>query len=273
MFMIGALLALPLAIWRGWVAERQVKATHASVMTAQQSLSNQRLQSASQMPGHRLNAVRLGAINSIASLAQEFPDDHYQAAMSMFAAFIRRPPSNVDGGANPRLSSGATPGPKKVREDLDAALRHIGNRTEENIQFESEQKYRLDLSVASLGNIDAAGFNFRNIIFDDARFLSANLAKADFRGSSLIRCNFASAKLAAANLARANVSQANLSGRNLDKAGIVAAKIQKDGLYKSGLTQKQLDEACADLGCEPELDDSYCEDSGGQLIWRKRSCQ
>lgn len=60
----AAIIALPLAAWRSWMAERQVK-------TAQHSLLNERYQKGAEMLGSQVLTVRLGGIYALERLAAE----------------------------------------------------------------------------------------------------------------------------------------------------------------------------------------------------------
>ncbi|MXW53570.1 MAG: hypothetical protein F4Z66_06240, partial [Gammaproteobacteria bacterium] len=64
---VAGLIAIPLAVWRSIVAERQAK-------TAARSLLNDRYQKGVEMVGNVDNlAVRLGGIHVLAQLAREHP--------------------------------------------------------------------------------------------------------------------------------------------------------------------------------------------------------
>lgn len=63
---IGAPLALGLAVWRSWVAGRQVKVGEGGVL-------NGRYQRAIEMMGHEYIAVRVGGIHALRNLALEHP--------------------------------------------------------------------------------------------------------------------------------------------------------------------------------------------------------
>ena len=78
---VAAVIALPLAIWRGVVADRQAK-------TAQSSLLNERYQKGAEMLGSKELPVRLGGIYALARLAQEHPEDYHTQIMSLLCAFV-----------------------------------------------------------------------------------------------------------------------------------------------------------------------------------------
>ena len=78
----AAVIALPLAIWRSIVAQRQVD-------TAQQSLLNERYQKSAEMLGHTdKQSVRIGGIYALDRLAAERPKDYHIQVMKLFSAFV-----------------------------------------------------------------------------------------------------------------------------------------------------------------------------------------
>lgn len=81
---LAGLIALPLAIWRSWVAKRQAD-------TAQDSFLNERYQKGAEMLGSNVPAVRLGGIYALHRLAEESPEKYHFQVMSLFCAFVRRP--------------------------------------------------------------------------------------------------------------------------------------------------------------------------------------
>ena len=81
----AAMIALPLAIWRSIVAERQAK-------TAQRGLLNERYQKGAEMLGSGILSVRLGGIYALARLAREHPGGYHTQIMNLLCSFVRNPP-------------------------------------------------------------------------------------------------------------------------------------------------------------------------------------
>ena len=81
---LAGLVALPLAAWRGIVADRQA-------VTAQQGLLNERYQKAAEMLGNEVLSVRLAGIFALQRLATEHPGQYHVQVMRLFCAFIRLP--------------------------------------------------------------------------------------------------------------------------------------------------------------------------------------
>ena len=70
-FIMAGSVALPLAIWRGIVADKQAD-------TAQRSLLNERYQQGAEMLGNNVLSVRLGGMYALQRLAAEHPEQNYR---------------------------------------------------------------------------------------------------------------------------------------------------------------------------------------------------
>ena len=67
----GTFLAILLALWRSWVADKQVKVSQDQVEVAQVALLSARYQRAVEMLGHEGEAIRTGGIESLRDIALE----------------------------------------------------------------------------------------------------------------------------------------------------------------------------------------------------------
>ena len=94
-----------------------------------------------------------------------------------------------------------------------------------------------DLAGADLTNQCVKQGNLEGAKFDGARLVLMCMSYADFRGAS-----FRDADLAGANLAHATVDDADFTGADLSIASIRGTDLSR----ATGLTQAQLDRACAD---------------------------
>jgi uncharacterized protein YjbI with pentapeptide repeats len=107
-----------------------------------------------------------------------------------------------------------------------------------------------DLRGADLSHTCAKEKNLAGAKFDDAIALYMCMSYANFSGAS-----FQNTDLTGANLAHSNLSGADLTGAKLDIASLKGA----DLATVKGLTQDQLDTACADedtklpAGLNPEF--------------------
>ena len=267
MLMMGGLLALPLAIWRGWVAEQQVKATGDSVNAAHEAIATQRFQAAAQMLGHDLSAVRLGAMHTLVALSQEDREQYYVQSVKLLAAFIRDP-TKGDNAQNPKTErdDGGS-----VREDVSFALDFIGSRTSEDLRFEQSQDLAVDLSGVRLVGIDLHGLNLSGV-----SLRRANLAKAICTDTDFSECDLSFATISDASLKGANLHGAILSGTDFSTPHrsiriITKSEREDEPSPARGLIQSQLDEAVYDGHNPPNLRGVTDAETGDLLLWQRGS--
>ena len=258
---VGGIIAMLLAVWRSQVATRQAD-------TAQQGLLNERYQQGAEMLGSEVLSVRLGGIYALERLAVEHPGLYHIQVMKLFCSFVRNPTKDENDEdivvrVRPQFMVSS------LREDVQAVLTAIGNRSEEGLGIEEMWQFRLDLHGANLIG---------------AYLPKANLAGADLSGANLLMANFPEANLSNAFLFGAFLSPpptrdqdiledtetvmawlgvfpsgSNISGAWFSRAGVSSIK---------GLTQRQLDKACADPDDPPKLHGVRDALTGDQLEWR-----
>ena len=257
---IAGLVALPLAVWRGYVAHRQsntaqeqVDKSQQQVETAQQGLRNERYQKAAEMLGSAVLSVRMAGIYALQRLAEEYPEEYHVQIMQLFCAFVRHP--TEDEKYEARLESetmdiawrdnreGLRDKPM-LREDVEAIMQAIRKRSQCGIALERKEEFILNLTKAKLPHINLIGADLSN-----ANLWETNLFLAYLNKSKLIKANFFDADLAGAGLTDANISGALLSG-------------------VQGLTQVQLDMARADPSNPPRTGRIIDARTGHDLIWR-----
>ena len=242
---IAGLVALPLAVWRSLVAERQAGAAQRQADAAQQSLLNERYQRGAEMLGNEVLSVRLGGIYALQRLAEEHPEQYHIQIMRLFCSFVRHPIK--DEGTKARSGTEDAP---RVREDVQAVMAAIASRRMRQLDLEQDANYELDLRDADLSGMWLVDANL-----SDARLWDVNLC-----GAIASRANLSGAALWGANLSSADLDDANLSGAEFS-AG--------DGESPAtGLTQAQLDEARADPDNPPKLDGVVDAETGKPLVWR-----
>ena len=231
-------IAVPLAIWRAWVAERQAE-------TAQRSLLNERDEKAAEMLGSTLLSVRLGGIYALQTLAAEHPPHYHLGVMRQFCAFVRGPqnptltdasppagtaprpiPKMPDSGARPdnHARRGAAAGDaasEPVREDVRAVMDAIAARSDAGIEVEQQEKrFRLDLSGANLREWQFSGVNLSGVDLS-----GVDLSGVDLSGADLLEANLSGADLSGANLLEADLSGADLSGADLSGADLSGVRL------------------------------------------------
>ena len=214
--LIAGFIALPLAIWRSWVAQRQAD-------TAQQNLLNERYRQGAEMLDSEVLSVRLGGIYALQRLAAENPKQYHIQIMQLLCAFVRHLPvvgrdkTEPDPGGQDTL---------ELRSDVQDAIASISACHARQCKLEIAAGFRLDLRGANLSGVE---------LFK-ARLSRANLSRADLTGARLFGADLAGAAFSRANLAEARLSGADLNGANFDRANLSGTRLDSANLAKAGLS-------------------------------------
>ena len=294
--LIGGALALVFAMWRAWVAERQVETAQRQAETiqsqveiaqsqiaiaqhqaetAEQSLLNERYQRGAEMLGSNVLAVRLGGIHALKRLAEEHPKQYHIQIMELFCTFVRLP--TKENGIESHLETAEEQDEQRrtLRADVQDVVRAICSRGPAGISVEQdEEDFKLYLRDANLSylqvrdaNLSRAWLTNANLsraVLTRANLSSARLRQANLSGAQLRRANLSDAKLWGADLSKAILNNANLSGADLCGADAHSP------VYKApvrGLTQAQMDKARADPNNPPKLDGVLDAETGKPLVW------
>ena len=121
----AGIIALPLALWRSWVADRQAKSAEGQLNATQQSLRQERYQRGAEILGNELLSARMGGIYALQRLAVDYPEEYHIQVMELLCAFVRNPTGQQEGTRLPP-SSGNKP---SLREDVQAVMTAIGERS------------------------------------------------------------------------------------------------------------------------------------------------
>ncbi len=155
---IGGVIAILLAVWRGTVADRQAKAGQRQSETAQQGLSNERYQKGAEMIGSGVLSVRLGGVYALQRLAEEHPKQYHVQIMRLFCAFARHPTEDSEEKTKQvgQPDSETKPLP---RPDIQAIMEAIRDRREAAVALEKQDGFKwnlvsVNLSGSHLANID-----------------------------------------------------------------------------------------------------------------------
>ncbi len=162
----------------------------------------------------------------------------------------------------------------------------------------------IDWRWANMRGIDASGGYLENAKLSNANLSHAWLGRANLVGSTMHRTDLSGANLVAANLGTASLYEANLEGADLRsavlgmtsfvQANLVGAHFANADLTEavfinadisganfvgngelppaSGLTQQQLNLACADEDNPPRVDGLNDAITNKPLKWRGRVC-
>ena len=295
--LIGGAVAIVLAVWRSRVAEDQAD-------TAQQSLLNERYQKGAEMLGNEVLSVRLGGIYALERLAAEHAEQYHIQVMKLFCAFVRHPTKDQDYEASVALYNRRrdTNTPYRLREDVKVAMETIATRSEKSVSLEQEDSYEPDLSGAYLRGLRFERANLRHVKLGRADLTNAYLLHADLRKADLtlahlpgarlafakLSATLTSADLSSAKMARAVLSDAVLDDADLTNSEMYGADLFGARLYNTnlsgadlslegqdpvtGLTQIQLNCACADRDNPPKLARVADSTTSQPLVWRARPC-
>ena len=254
--LIAGVIALPLAIWRSWIGERQAD-------TAQQNLLNERYQKGAEMLGNSVLSVRLGGIYALQHLAEDHPEQYHVQIMRLFCAFMRNPTEDssmkIDEhthivSANRQENNSDT----YLREDVESVLRAIATRSQKDIELEKKAKFHLHLYATNLHSVRIRGLtrytvelsnikkkpsfneNLSHVVFWDVDLSNAflhftNLSHAEFAGT-----NLSGAHLSGANLSRTEWRDAILKDTFLDDADLRNANLQGTDLSNANLSDADL---------------------------------
>lgn len=282
--------ALPFAVWRSRSGQRQADATQLTSL-------NEQFTAAAQMVGDDATVVRRLGIHSFQALATDHPAEYYVRVLRSLCDYAREPYLRADGGPKVIDPSG------RLRSDVQAAVQAIGKvwqlEDKRAIGLEAEKTYvpnliGANLSRAQFWSLSLKGAHLEdatckeavlgNVNLDEADFTEAKLTGADLTGRSIndresIRgcslrgavltnaccedADFGNTDLSGANFDGANISGADFSGKPNDKRSIQVRSAR-------GLTQAQLDQACADPDRRPRLDGLVDPETEEPLTWRGR---
>ena len=261
-----ALFALPLAVWRGFAADRQARASQRQAETAQRSLLSSRYQKSAEMLGHERLSVRLGGIHALGTLAKEYPEDFHLSIIRLLCAFIRHPTEDNS------LKTVRNRDRIQLREDVGEAVSLIANRDSVQRQIELIFNLNLDFSRAFL-----PGAEFGGAKLSRAEFFLADLSRVSFAGADLSGASLRGAQLAGARLTGAELSGTLFASPFISEAedywksfyGVIEDTDDPDYLDEQdsakGLTQAQLDDAWADPEDAPYLNGVRDADTDLQL--------
>lgn len=161
--------------------------------------------------------VRIGAIYALERIAQDSLRDHIQI-MEILCAYIRENAQAKSLEASEPPFGRATP-----RTDIQVAINVVGRRSNQQIDLEWQEEYRLDLRKTDLSGID---FQFKN--FSAAMFHESRLEAAFFRECKLIGTQFFGALLNYSDF-----FQAELRGTIFDLAVINLPEVGRGGMGES----------------------------------------
>ncbi len=221
---LAGLIALPLAIWRSIVADRQASAAQRQATTAQkqadtaqQSLLNERYQRGAEMLGNEVLSVRIGGIYALKHLASEDPEQYHIQIMELLCTFVRHPTRDDD-----FLEQAEDAEKFLLREDVQAAMRVIGRRGDRHRSLAGKEGYHIDLHGADLRGGSLRGLNLSSPNVDMVKSMSFHQASSN----PALRTDLSGARLHGADLFLTDISGIDFSRDGKSPAtGLTASQI------------------------------------------------
>ena len=128
------------------------------------------------------------------------------------------------------------------------------------------------LSPTQLFNVDLSGKSIESAHLDQVRINTSDLSDTHFLGSDLSRARIFKSKLSGAEILRTHMSGATLHDTDLSGTYFYDPHGGTATSPVTGLTQAQLDEACADPDNPPKLDGILDAETDEPLVWRGKPC-
>ena len=237
---LAALVALPLAVWRAQVADRQAD-------TARRSLLHDRYQRGAELLRSDALSDRLIGIDALRILADERPDEYHILIMRLLCAFVRNPTrdSELDHSARAERESEppeSDPQPRhRLREDVQVALNTIAACHGRQLSIEAAGKFWLDLHQADLKGAmlfdkNLAAAPWPKVKLPSTTDLVADQRGTDFYGAQLHDANLNRAQLVRAHFSRAELLRAELMHTNLSGASFWHADLSRATFWLADLT-------------------------------------
>ena len=237
------IVALPLALWRLVVADRQSK-------TAQLSLLNERFKQGVEMLISPRLAARLGGISILEQLAKESVIQHHIQIVELFSTLIRNPPRYeeeivVDTKEKNSADENLPKDLLELRVDLQTMLWVLERRSNEGKKIEKEQNYFVDFSKSKLSLAKFGGSDWSSTQFMFADLSNASIKNCDMRRALLTFACLTGATFITSNLSEAHLGNADLSEVEFMEVDLVEANLEYCNLnravfYMADLTNARL---------------------------------
>ena len=263
---IGGIIAIELALWRGIVGERQTAVAQRQAETAQRDLLNQQFQKGAEMLGSNVLSVRLGGIYALRYLALEHSVHFHVQVMEQLCAFVRGS-TGADGQST-----------AIVEEELithEELLARYPDQEDLPNQL-SVERYRACADVQEAMNA-IAFCHAGNLEIETTQGYWLDLQDADLRGADLSDMNLSRAPLVndfskSFDQLIAVSRYTNMRGVKLDDAFLLGIALSGVDLsHATGLTQIDVDYARVDPDNKPRLTDVIDAQTGEPIVWKGSS--
>ena len=248
----ATVVALPLALWRLVVADRQSKIAGQQSNTAKLGLLNERFRHGVEMLVGPQLVERLGGISILEQLAKESVEAHHIQIVELFSMLIRNSPEYKEEDIDTRNEKSVGKSPRSripaLRTDLQSILCALENRSNEGKTIEKQQNFTFDFSGAKLARAklrksDWSSTRLRSAELSNALIVNCVMKKASLFDASLAGANLVKSNLSEAYLLFADLSKSELSEVDLSKAHLDNCKLQGTLLHKVSLRGASLRDA------------------------------
>ena len=227
---VATVVALPLALWRLVVADRQSKTAIQQSNTARLSLLNERFQKGVAMLTGPQLGERLGGISILEQLAKESVESHHVPVLEQFCISIHNPPERKDEDIESADNEQSEDEDSRSRipalsPDVQAIICALENRSNEGRAVEKEQNFILDFSGCKLPHVK----------FINGDWSSIRLEAADLRNAFIEYCDMTGAFLPSACIAGAEITESNLREIILFRGNLGKAKLRVVDLPNANL--------------------------------------
>ena len=127
--------------------------------------------------------------------------------------------------------------------------------------------------TTQLKDVDLSDKSIRDAKLDQVHITASNLSDTRFFDSDLSRAEIIQSNLSGARILKTDMSRAILRGTDLSGTYFYDPRCGTAPNLVTGLTQAQLDEACADPDNPPKLDGVLDAKTGKPLVWRGPACE
>jgi uncharacterized protein YjbI with pentapeptide repeats len=224
---LAAVIGLPLAIWRSFIAQQQARSAEEQARIAAENHLAETYTKAIDQIGNEKEAIQLGGLYALEKIVYSNSEYHSQI-MEVLCAFVRLHASlsikNGNEGESVEEKNFQLP-----KEIIQTALTIIGRRNKNfwDISFGGKPIFEIDLKSLDLRKVNLKG---------------ANLSGSNFEGANLGGANLTDVNLRYANLIEANLEDADIKGGDFNEAIIDIKQIQPAKIYRSTKLPRKIDE-------------------------------
>ena len=265
---IVTIAALPLALWYFAIADRQYEAAMLQSKSAIPQLNTgipqfntdifslqiKRFQQGAEMLEGPQMLERCSGISILEQLAKENVAAYHLLIVRIFCLWMRNPPEHnneeIEFAENEQLlDKGSRRRIPALRNDMQAIICALENRSDEGRAVEKEQDFILDFSWCILARAKFSKGDWSSIWLESTDLSNALIEDCDMKeslmlgtclaGAEIFRSNLSKAYLFRGNLERVKLMAVDLSGSNMESCNLNGAIL--DGVDLTGVSFRNAD--------------------------------